>query len=132
MHTGQFVDRKTSIYIAEDQLEQLQQLAELAAPAVGDLLRREVERAIVVTDEDSPTTFVRLNSIIEYKDLLSGHTRRLALVPPQEADLDQNRLSVMTPVGAALLGLVPGLPFSWTAADGRPHALVVLSVTPRS
>jgi regulator of nucleoside diphosphate kinase len=132
MSRSPFVDRKTSIYIAEEQLEQLQHVADLAASPVGDLLRQEVDRAIVLTHEDSPTTFVRLNSLVEYMDLLSGRTRRLALVVPQEADVDQGRVSVVTPVGAALLGLVPGLPFSWTAADGQPHALVVLKVEERS
>jgi transcription elongation GreA/GreB family factor len=74
----------------------------------------------------APKFFVRLNSIVEYTDLLSGRTRKLSLVLPHEADIDQNRISVTTPVGAALLGLTPGQSFSWTTDDGRPHALVGL------
>jgi regulator of nucleoside diphosphate kinase len=132
MFTSQSIDRKPPVYIADGQLHQLQQLAELAAPPLGDLLRQEVARAIVLTDDDSPATFVRLNSVVDYMDLLSGRTRTLALVLPQEADLEQNRVSVVTPIGAALLGLVPGLPFVWTAADGRTQALVVLRVEERS
>jgi len=120
---------KTVVYIAHDQLEQLQNVADHSMAPGGPLLRQELERAIVLSDNDSPQIFVRLNSIVEYTDLLSGRTRKLAVVLPHEADIDQNRISVLTPVGAALLGLTPDQPFSWTAEDGRPHALVVRSVT---
>jgi regulator of nucleoside diphosphate kinase len=132
MFTPHATGRKTLVYIADSQFEQLQSIADRAAATSGDLLRQELERAIVLSDEDSPTNFVRLNSIVEFTDLLSGRTRRLALVAPQEADIDTNRVSVATLMGAALLGLTPGQPFSWTADDGRPHALVVLAVEARS
>lgn len=132
MFTPHAADRKAPVYIADGQLEQLQSIADLAAAPSGDLLRQELERAIVLSEDDSPTNFVRLNSTVEFMDLLSGRTRRLALVVPQEADIDENRVSVATPIGAALLGLTPGQPFNWTAGDGRPHALVVLAVDARS
>ena len=125
-------DRSNLVYIADGQLAQLQDIADRAAAPGGDLLRRELDRAIVLTQDDSPTRFVRLNSTVTFKDLLSGRTRKLTLVLPQEADIDQRRASVATPIGAALLGLTPGQPFSWTAADGRPHALVVLAVDAES
>jgi regulator of nucleoside diphosphate kinase len=124
--------RKALIYVAADQLDQLQNIAQHATAPGSDLLRRELERAIVLTKDDSPSVFVRLNSTVQFEDLLTGRTRRLALVPPQEADIDMDRISVLTPVGAALLGLTPGETFSWTAEDGRPHVLVIRSVADQS
>ena len=132
MNMPRATDRKTLVYIADSQLEQLQSIADRAAAPSGDLLRHELERAIVLSEDDSPANFVRLNSTVEFTDLLSGRTRRLALVVPHEADLEENRVSVAAPIGAALLGLTPGQPFSWTAGDGRPHALVVVAVEARS
>jgi regulator of nucleoside diphosphate kinase len=120
------------VYIADGQLEQLQNVADHSNAAGGALLRQELDRAIIIAEDDSPRVFVRLNSIVEYTDLLSGRTRKLSLVLPHEADIDQNRISVTTPVGAALLGLTPGQPFSWTTDEGRPRALVVRSVAERS
>lgn len=120
--------QKTVVYIADGQLEQLQNVADHSTAPGGALLRQELERAIVLAKDDSPQVFVRLNSIVEYTDLLSGRTRKLSLVLPHEADIDKNRISVATPVGAALLGLTPGQPFSWTTDEGRPRALVVRSV----
>ncbi len=123
--------RTALVYVADDQLEQLQNIADSAATPGGDLLRRELERAIILAEDDSPRTFVRLNSVVEYTDLLSGRTRKLALVLPCEADMDQDRISVTSPAGAALLGLTPGQSFNWTSEDGRAHALVVRTVEAR-
>jgi regulator of nucleoside diphosphate kinase len=126
------VSTTTLVYVASDQLAQLQDLADRVARPGADLLRRELERAIVLAEDDCPSTFVRLNSVVEYTDLQSGRTRKLALVLPHEADVDAHRVSVASPVGIALLGLTPGQSVNWTAADGRAHALVVHSVESRS
>jgi transcription elongation GreA/GreB family factor len=53
----------------------------------------------------------------------------VTLVEPQEADKDENRLSVLDPHGAALLGLRPGDAFSWTV-EGRSQVLTVERVLP--
>lgn len=119
---------KPTVYVAAAQQEYLNRLAEHAAADGGDLLRRELERALVVSDEEAPRNFVQLNSVIEYEDLLSGRARTIKLVAPQDADIDQNRVSVVTAVGAAVLGLVPGETFSWLSHDGRPRMLVITSV----
>ena len=96
--------RKAQVYIAEGQLDQLQNLAQQSTAPGSDLLRQELDRAIVLNDDDSPKNFVRLNSTVEYKDLLSGRTRKLTLVLPSEADIDKNRVSVVTPVARRLAG----------------------------
>jgi regulator of nucleoside diphosphate kinase len=57
-----------------------------------------------------------------------GQTRTLKLVYPAEESLDEHRISVMTPVGAALVGLGVGQSISWTARDGRRHELTVEKV----
>ena len=57
-----------------------------------------------------------------------GPARTLTLVYPADESLDAHRLSVMTPVGAALIGLSEGQSISWTARDGREHRLTVVSV----
>src|SRR6478672_10951364 len=70
--------RKALIYVAADQLDQLQNIAQHATAPGSALLRQELERAIVLTEEDSPRVFVRLNSTVQFEDLLTGRTRRLA------------------------------------------------------
>jgi len=58
----------------------------------------------------------------------NGQTRTLKLVWPVDESLDEQRISVMTPVGAALIGLAEGQSISWTARDGKHHKLTVTKV----
>jgi regulator of nucleoside diphosphate kinase len=117
-----------TIYVAAAQHERLNQLAESCTSQAARLLRRELERAVVVSDHEAPHNFVRLDSVVEYDDLLSGRSRKITLVAPQDADIDQSKVSVLTPVGAAVLGLVAGEAFSWLGEDGRPRVLVIRRV----
>jgi len=114
------------IRVTQADYDRLADLAEALHSEGGALLRRELERARIVRDERrAAAPFARLGSQVEYRDLLSGRTRRVELTLPETADIDAGRLSVASPVGAALLGLSAGDAFSWTGADNRPHALIV-------
>jgi len=94
----------------------------------GQMLAEELDRAFVVRVDDTDQPFVRLHSQVEYLDLPSGRTRTLEVVPPEEADIDRGRVSVLSPVGAALIGLAAGDSHRWTGEDGRPHVFVVVDV----
>jgi regulator of nucleoside diphosphate kinase len=118
---------KTTVYVAEAEYERLHNLAASEAPGAA-LLRQELGRAILLRESEGPSAFVRLNSVVEYLDLATGRTRTVTLVAPDQADIDQGRISVVTPVGAALLGVVPGESFSWTMDDGRPRVITVVRV----
>lgn len=98
-------------------------------PDVADVLRAELERAQVVAAGDVPTDVVRMGSIVEYSSDVDRR-RRVELVFPGDADIAEGRISILTPIGAALIGLAPGQSIAWTARDGRRHSLTVLSVEP--
>jgi len=111
--------------------ERLAAISAAAATLGGSILAREVDRARVVDEDDPDQKFVQLHSRIEYVDLTSGRTRVVEVVPPDEADIDQHRVSVLSPVGAALIGLKTGDSYAWTGEDGRPHVLVVVALESR-
>lgn len=96
--------------------------------AAGMLLADELDRAIVVDDSFSSRPFCRIGSWVTYEDLGSGQTREIQLVLPADADIDKRCVSVLTLVGASLLGLAIGAEFGWTDDRGRPHRLKVLDV----
>src|SRR4051812_39324088 len=96
-------------------------------PEVANELLSEMDRAKVVEADAVPTDVVRMGSTVTFTSD-DGHTRTLKLVYPAEESLDEHRLSVMTPVGAALIGLSEGQSISWTARDGRHHRLTVTRV----
>lgn len=97
----------------------------------ASILSDELERAVVIASDAPDRAFVRLHTRVEYVDLNNGRTRTLEVVPPDEADIDQRRVSVLSPVGAALIGLAVGGSYGWTGEDGRDHVLVVVNVEAR-
>jgi len=97
-------------------------------PAVAQELLDEMDRAKVVEPSALPAGVVRMGSTVTFK-ADDGQTRTLKLVYPVDESLDEHRISVMTPVGAALIGLGVGQSISWTARDGKHHRLTVMNVT---
>lgn len=96
-------------------------------PEVAQELLSEMDRAKVVDAGQVPVDVVRMGSTVTFKQD-DGHKRRMTLVYPAEESIDEHKISVMTPIGAALIGLAVGQSISWTARDGRRHDLTVLKV----
>ena len=120
--------RKPSVYVTESEYERLSNLADSSSSRGAAILGDELVRAIVIKDGEFPRDFVRLHSFVEFSDLTTGRTRRVQIVLPDEADIDQDRLSVVTPVGAALIGLSVGDTIGISTENGRPHVLQVSAV----
>lgn len=118
----------STIYVDAREMQTLAKLAADSGVHAGTALMQNVRRAIVVREGDLPTTYVRLNSIVEYVDLLAGLTHWVRIVPPDEVDR-AGRVSVLSPVGAALLGRTPGASVGCTLADGKPRVLRIEKVT---
>jgi regulator of nucleoside diphosphate kinase len=118
------------IVVSEADYERLTNLAaaiEERAPEVAGVLQAEMDRARVVPADSFPADVVQMGSTVEFRSD-SGEERRVTLVYPGEADLAQGRISILTPIGAALIGLSPGQSITWAARDGRRRHLTVLRV----
>jgi regulator of nucleoside diphosphate kinase len=97
--------------------------AENAAKA----LLAEMARAHVVEDSKVPEDVVRMHSLVDFE--IDGRGQRpVILVYPAEADISRGKISILTPIGAALIGLTPGQAMIVEAPDGKMHQLRVLSV----
>lgn len=93
------------------------------------LLLQELERFAIVPDHhDRRLRFVRLGTKVTYRDLPAGRERTVRVGLPGEADVDENRISVLAPVGAALIGLSVGDVFRWIGADERVREIEVLGI----
>ena len=117
------------IVVAEREYETLSALAAVAVhrmPEVAESLLFELDRATVIDSNAVPPGIVRLGSRVSY--LAEGAERRITLVMPSEADISAGRVSILTPIGAALIGLSTGQTITWTARDGRTHRLQVIAV----
>lgn len=118
-----------AIYITIADYDRLSEIApEHETAAVGPaLLSRELDRAHIV-GANSRRRFVRLDSTVTYEDVETGRERTVRLVLPRDADIDRGRISVLSPVGAALVGLPAGREFEWQDREGRRHAIRVIAI----
>ncbi len=122
--------RNPPISIARTEHRRLGILA-MAAPGhdatASDALNHELDRARVVPDGALRQDVVRMGSIVTFRRG-SGETERVAVVYPPEADEAVGKVSILSPLGAALIGLGEGQTFEWMAAPGRRERLTVISV----
>ncbi|MFN3852916.1 MAG: nucleoside diphosphate kinase regulator [Phreatobacter sp.] len=98
-------------------------------PEVAETLLEEMDRARIVPEARRPADAVGLGSEVDYVSE-TGQARTVRLVMPADADINAGRVSILTPVGAALIGLSPGQSLDWTGPAGHRHSLTVLAVRP--
>lgn len=96
-------------------------------PDLADRLLEELERAKVVADTKVPESVVRMGSSITYVTN-DGREQTVTLVYPADADIESGRVSVMTPIGTALIGLKAGQSITWRDRADKRHKLTVVSV----
>jgi regulator of nucleoside diphosphate kinase len=122
------------VLLAHD-IERLRRLADAAAnkfPRTADFLAREVERASIVDSDGAPPNLVTMESTVEFRDDSTGRARWVTLVYPPDADVSAGKISVLTPVGAALIGLSAGQSIEYQAPSGAWRSLTVLAVRPEN
>lgn len=93
----------------------------------GLLLRELLRAEVVSSDAIAPTTVV-MHSVVTFRDQSGGETRTVKLVYPAERTSAPDALSVLAPLGAALIGLSEGQSISYDGVDGRPRTVTVLKV----
>lgn len=105
----------------------------LASPArrdseAAEALGEEIDRAEVVEPTLLPADVVSMNSTVRLCEQTSGREYELTLAFPDEAD-GTNRVSVLAPVGSALLGLAVGREIEWPLPGGQTARIKVLSLS---
>ncbi|MCF7222640.1 nucleoside diphosphate kinase regulator [Marilutibacter chinensis] len=119
------------IVISELDAERIETLLE--TPLAGSLdtraLEAELDRAERVAPTAMPPDVVSMNSVARVRDETSGAVREIALVYPRDADGDPGRVSILAPIGTALLGLRVGSTIRWPLPGGRSTRLTVEAIS---
>ena len=126
-------DTRPPIRIVDFEAEVMSDLALVRAeraPDVTRLLLEEIERAEIVGAAALPPDTVRLGSQVEFVNETTGRSHSVTLVLPFEADIAAGAVSILTPVGAGLVGLSAGQRIGWPDARGVEQSLRVVSVQP--
>lgn len=82
-------------------------------------LREELDRALVVDSPALPSDVVALDSTVEYEDLATGEIEMYTLTLPERARIEERRLSILAPIGTALLGYRVGDVVNWSTPGGE-------------
>jgi regulator of nucleoside diphosphate kinase len=131
MHTQIATPNRPPILIAEDEAESLSNLA--MAPAnraklASRMLLEEIERAEFCAGADLPADVVTMMSRVRFVDEATGASHEVQLVYPGDADTGMNRISILTPVGAGLIGLRKGQSIDWPNRSGQLRRLQIVDV----
>lgn len=112
-----------SIYITERDKKRLGPLVEALKNSRDDIraLQAELELANVIAPEDLPPDVITMNAKARLRDLDTGEEVTYTLVFPDKASIDDGRISVVAPVGTAMLGHRVGDEFEWEVPAGSVH-----------
>ena len=111
-----------------DRLAELVEITRCTLPEISLYMQEELDRAKIVTEADPAS--VQMGSSVRFIDHGSGKMHNIRLVYPVDASLADGRLSVLTPVGSALLGQQAGSTALCRSAAGHVRPLTVVSVIP--
>lgn len=115
---------KRTIYITEYDLERLKGLigeARRLEPRGNEYLESleaELDRGQPVAPTEVPPDVITMNSKVRLVDLDTNEEMIYTLVFPQDADIDQSKISILAPIGTAMLGYRVGDVFAWQVPDG--------------
>jgi regulator of nucleoside diphosphate kinase len=111
-----------------DLVAELALKSEHSYPVVSSMLLQEIERAELHDADTLPAGHVRLNSHVTFVDEKSGRLREVQVVLPGNANIEEGRLSILTPMGAALYGLAAGHTIEWPDLEGRTRPIRIVEV----
>lgn len=120
------------IIVTETDLERLLRVVEQSSEGrnapLAEMLELELARAEVTSPQRVPRDVVTMNSTVVYEDEETGERHEVTLCYPRDARSGEGRVSVLAPVGAALIGLSAGQSISWPVPGGRTRRLRIVSV----
>lgn len=121
-----------AISITARDAHRLRHLAEAAMekfPTTADFLAREIDRAEIQPNDQQMPAFVAMQSSVRFCDNTNGLSRTVTLVFPEDADVDAGKISVLTPIGAALIGLSTGQTIAFQTPSGSLRSLTVTDIS---
>lgn len=120
------------IFVTKPDLVRLRDLVERSLDGglteAAERLEHELERAKIVPQDQIPPNVVTMRSRAVCRDIETDTVRELELVYPREADSSAGKISVLAPMGVALLGLRVGSTIRWPMPRGRTVTLELLEV----
>jgi regulator of nucleoside diphosphate kinase len=116
------------IYLTQSDTDRLLKLIESEPGKSFEKLESELTRANVVPPDKIPEGVVTMNSRVIFENETTGERREITLVYPASADIDAGRVSILAPIGTALLGLRVGQSIDWELPGGEKQRYRIVGV----
>lgn len=115
----------SSLVVSESDYRKLSQLVEVSRSTATDELDGELSKADILPDNALPDTFVALYDTVVFRDIDTGRTRVVSIVMPWESNVSKSKISVLSPVGIALIGEPLGTRVVWPLLNGQSANLEI-------
>jgi len=122
------IKKETSLIVSKSDYQQLLKLIEQEDTPAAEALDIELSRAELVEENKLPADAVSMGSVVTFTDLDSQEEKTISLVYPHEADVTTMKISILSPVGSALIGLRIGGNIDWPVPQGKVRRLKVIAV----
>ncbi len=119
---------ENELIISESDYEKLSRLVELSRSDATMALYKELLKADVCPDALMPENIVSLYSKVHFKDLKTGNKRIVTVVMPWESNVTEMRISILSPVGIAIIGARVGAVIDWPLLQNRSSKLEIVEV----
>jgi len=116
------------LVVKESDYGKLISLIELSRTEAAEQLEDELSRAEIVEDSLYPVDAVSLGTRVSFVDLTTDKRNEATVVPPAEANLQEMKISILTPMGSALIGLRVGGEIEWQLPGSKRAKIKVLAV----
>lgn len=116
------------LIISTQDYERISQIIFSNSHAQALLLAEELDRASIVDEAEIPHGTVKINSKVRYLEVAADRENFCTLVLPEDAQLEQKKISVLAPIGAALIGLQVGQEIEWPMPNGQLKKIKILEV----
>lgn len=116
------------LYLTQNDMDRLLKLVESQPGKRFEKLESELVRAHVVPRGEIPADVVTMNSRVVFESERTGERREVTLVYPPHADIDAGKISVLVPIGTALLGLRVGQSIEWELPGGKKERYRIVDV----
>ena len=110
---------KIQLLFSSSDFEKLNALVAISRTDVAAMLEEELARANVISDEKLPSDVVAMDTLVKFRDLDTQKETEIQIVYPHEVDAANGKISVLAPMGAALVGLRVGQSIEWPVPGGR-------------
>jgi regulator of nucleoside diphosphate kinase len=122
------LDNIDDIVVKKSDYKKIVQLIMKSPLDVRSSLENEMARALVFEDNNYPLDAVCIGSVVEFFDLKTKEQGRIKIVLPSEANIKDMKVSVLSPLGAALIGVKKDKTINWLMPGGRVTEIKVISV----